>query len=226
MIPVLFILTSVLKNFKDPEYKAFNIIQTIEHHRPNKNIRNIMSTGFMLNFFYSWMVVYGTIYLHQYIGFDFITSGIIFSIALIPFVVVQIPLGYLADKVMGEKVLLTLGFIIMGISTAIIPLIHSKSFIVWTIVLFIGRTGAAIVEVMNDTYFFKQVDDKNLSVINLYRAINSSAYIVAPLIAVLLLVKMPMYGIFYILGLLMIISVKYSLALKDTKINLSKESIL
>jgi MFS family permease len=172
------------------------------------------------------MVIYATIYLKQYIGFDFITSGIIFSIALIPFVIVQIPLGYLADKVIGEKELLTFGFIIMGISTAIIPLIHSKNVIIWTLILFIGRTGAAIVEVMNDTYFFKQVNDKNLSVINLYRVTIALAYVIAPLIAILLMTTMPMYGIFYVLGLLMILSVRFSLVLKDTKLNLQKESVI
>jgi len=216
MIPILFIITSSLKDFKDPDYKTFNILETIKDIGPNKNIKNIIISGFMLQFFYSWMIIYGTIYLNQYIGFDFVTSGIIFSIALIPFVVVQIPLGYLADKKMGEKELLTLGFILMGISTAIIPLVHNKSFVIWTVILFVGRTGAAMVEVMNDTYFFKQVNDKNLNIINFYRFISASAYVVAPIVAVLLMLFIPIYGIFYILGLIMIFAVRYSLTIKDT----------
>ncbi len=216
MIPILFIITSSLKDFKDPDYTTFNMFETIKSISSNKNIKNIITSGFMLQFFYSWMVIYGTIYLNHYVGFDFVTSGIIFSIALIPFVVVQIPLGYLADKKLGEKELLTLGYILMGVSTAIIPLVHNRSILIWTIILFVGRTGAAIVEVMNDTYFFKQVNDKNLSIINFYRLVGSFAYVVAPLIAVILMMFMPIYGIFYILGLLMIFAIRYTLTIKDT----------
>ncbi len=216
MIPVLFIITSSLKDFKDPDYKTFNMFETIKSIAPNKNIKNIITSGFMLQFFYSWMVIYGTIYLNQYVGFNFVTSGIIFSIALLPFVIVQVPLGYLADKKLGEKELLTLGYILMGVSTAIIPLIHNKSMVLWVIILFVGRTGAAIVEVMNDTYFFKQVNDKNLNVINFYRFIGSAAYVVAPIVAVILMLFVPIYGIFYILGLLMIFSIRYTLTIKDT----------
>ena len=225
MIPIIFIIKTNLKNFVDPEYKFFNIIKTIKSVYTQKNIKNIITSGFLLSFFYSWMVIYGTIYLYKYIGFDFITGGIIFSIALLPFVIVQIPLGYLADKKYGEKEILTIGFIIMGIATAVIPLIHNKSVVVWTIVIFIGRVGAAMVEIMNDTYFFKQIDDKNLNVINLYRVASASASVVAPIIAIILLTFIPFNGIFYILGLLMIFAVRYSLALKDTKLNLQSEKL-
>ena len=113
----------------------------------------------------------------------------------------------------------------MGIATAVIPLIHNKSVVVWTIVIFIGRVGAAMVEIMNDTYFFKQIDDKNLNVINLYRVASASASVVAPIIAIILLTFIPFNGIFYILGLLMIFAVRYSLALKDTKLNLQSEKL-
>ena len=225
MIPIIFIIKKNLKNFVDPEYKLFNIIKTIKSVYVQKNIRNIITCGFLLNFFYSWMVIYGTIYLYKYVGFDFITGGIIFSIALLPFVLIQIPLGYIADKKYGEKEILTIGFIIMGIATAIMPLIHNKSVIIWTLMIFIGRVGAATVEIMNDTYFFKQINDKNLNVINLYRVASASASVVAPIIAIILLTFIPFNGIFYILGLLMIFAVRYSLALKDTKLNLQKENL-
>ncbi len=225
MIPIIFIIRSNLKNFIDPDYKTFNIIKTIKSVSNQRNIKNIITSGFLLNFFYSWMVIYGTIYLYKYIGFDFVTGGIIFSIALLPFVLIQIPLGYLADKKFGEKEILTIGFIIMGFATASIPLIHNNSVILWTLIIFIGRIGAATVEVMNDTYFFKQIDDKNLNIINLYRVAGDLAYIIAPITAIILLKFIPFNGIFYVLGLLMILGVRYSLALKDTKLNLQSEKL-
>jgi len=126
-------------------------------------------------------------------------------------------MGYLADKRFGEKEILTTGFIIIGISTSIIPLITSHSFIVWAAVLFVTRIGAAMVEVMNDTYFFKNVSDKNLNIINLYRTAGPISYIVSPIIATFIIYLVPFASIFYVLGLLMIFGLKYSLTLQDTK---------
>jgi len=217
LIPVIFIILFKLKSFKDKEYTTFNFFETIKSVKGNKNITNIIIAAFLLQFFYSWMVVYSPIYLNQVVGFNWITSGLIFSIALIPFVVVQVPLGYLADKKIGEKEMLVTGFILMGIFTLIIPLVHGNSFIFWTAILFMGRLGAAIVEVMADTYFFKNITDKNLNVINLYRTVSPFAYIIGPISASVIMIFLPFNSIFYILGFLMIVSIQYVWAIKDTK---------
>ncbi len=217
LVPVIFIILFKLKNYKDREYMAFNFFETVKSLKGNKNITNIIIAGFLLQFFYSWMVVYSPIYLNQVVGFNWIISGLIFSIALVPFVVVQVPLGYLADKKIGEKEMLIVGFILMGVFTIIIPLIHGNSFLLWTIILFMGRLGAAIVEIMADTYFFKNITDKNLNVINLYRTVSPFAYIIGPISASIIMIFLPFSSIFYILGFLMIISVQYVWVIKDTK---------
>jgi MFS family permease len=217
MIPVILIIFSNLGGFKDPEYKTFNVFETIKNINVNQNIRNIIISSFLLQLFYSWMVVYTPIYLNQYIGFSWGSIGVIFSIMLLPFVFIQIPLGYLADKKFGEKEILTFGFIIMGISTATIPFIHNKNLFLWALVLFMTRVGAAMVEVMNDTYFFKKVSDKNLNIINFYRAVNPIAYIISPMLATVFMIFFPIVNIYYILGLLMIFGLRYSLTIQDTK---------
>ncbi|MFH1454751.1 MAG: MFS transporter [bacterium] len=215
-LPIILIVSSNLKNFKDPEYKVFNILETIRSIN-NKNIKNIIISSFLLQLFFSWMVIYTPIYLNEYLGFSWGTIGIIFSVMLLPFVLIQIPLGYLADKKIGEKEILTIGFIIMAIFTVIIPLIHDNNIVLWALVLFMTRIGAAMVEIMNDTYFFKQVSDKNLNVINLYRTVGPLAYIISPISATIIIFFVPMVNIFYILGLLMIFGLRYSLAIEDTK---------
>ena len=217
MIPIIFIILFNLRNFKDPEYKTFNVSDTFKSINVHKNIKNILISSFLLQLFYSWMVIYTPIYLNRYVGFDWKTIGIIFSIMLLPFVFIQIPLGYLSDKKYGEKEILTVGYIIMGISTLAIPFIHNNNFVVWATILFITRIGAAMVEVMNDTFFFKHVSDKNLNLINFYRATIPLSYIVSPMIATILIGFFPIVIIFYILGLLMFFALKYSLAIEDTK---------
>ncbi len=218
MIPVILIISSSLKKFKDPEYKTFNLLSAIKNVGASKNIKNIISSNLLLQFFYSWMIIYMPIYLNQYIGFDWGTIGIIFSIMLLPFVFIEIPLGYLADKKMGEKEILTAGFIIMGISTIVIFLTHSHSVVFWAAMLFMTRVGAAMVEVMNDTYFFKQVNDKNLNFINLYRSAVPAAYIISPMIAAIILTFFVSFNsLFCVLGLMMLWGLRYSLAIEDTK---------
>jgi MFS family permease len=217
MVPIILIVANNLKGFKDPEYKTFNLAEIIKSINADKNIKNIIFSSFLLQFFYAWMIVYTSIYLNQYVGFDWKTIGFIFTIMLLPFILMEIPMGFLADKKIGEKEILTAGFIIIGISTAIIPLISSHSIVFWAIILFITRVGAAMVEVMNDTYFFKNVSDKNLNLINLYRTVSPIAYITAPIITSILLFFMPLVNMYYVLGLLMIFGLRYSLAIKDTK---------
>jgi len=217
IVPIIMIILLGLKSFKDPEYKTFEIIDTIKNIKLNKNIKNIIFSSLLLQMFFSLMVVYTPIYLNKYLGFDWSTIGIILSIMLLPFIFIQIPLGYLADKKFGEKEILTIGFIIMAIFTAIIPMIHSKSFMVIALVLFMTRVGAAMVEVMNDTYFFKQINDKNLNVINIYRMSTPSAYIISLVIATILLSFIPFNYIFYVLAIIMFFALRYSLAIKDTR---------
>lgn len=217
LIPIILIIFSSMSNFKDPEYKYVSIFETINVVKQNKNIENIWFSSFLLQMFYSWMIIYVPIYLNQYIGFDWGSIGIIFSIALLPFVLTESFLGYIADKRFGEKEILTLGFIILAISTAFIPLITDKSIFIWSIALFMTRVGAAMVEVMNDTYFFKNVEASNINLINFYRTSSPFAYIISPLIASIILIFLPLNNIFYILGLFMILGLRYSLTIKDTK---------
>jgi MFS family permease len=217
MIPIIIIVSSALKDFKDPEYRCVNLIETVKGLKDNKNIKNIWFSAILLQLFFSWMVIYSPMYLNTYIGFDWSTIGIILSIALIPFVLFQIPSGQIADKFLGEKELLTSGFILMGVFTATIPIIHSNNFLVWAFILLMTRVGAAIVEVMNDTYFFKNVTDQNLNLINLYRTAAPLAYIISPLIASILMFFMPLGNMFFVLGMLMLLGLSCSLAIKDSK---------
>ncbi len=72
---------------------------------------------------------------------------------------------------------------------------------------------------MCDTYFFKKVDSLNANVISFYRMSSPLAYIFAPLLAVIMLslFSFDIKYLFLILGLIMILGLKFSLALRDTK---------
>ncbi len=217
MIPTTLLVSYNLKGFKDPEYSNLKFLATVRDVRANKDIRSIFASSFLLNFFFAWMVIYTPLYLNKYIGFSWVTIGAMFTIMLVPFVFIQVPAGELADKKYGEKEMLSIGFVIMAISCALIPLVGGKSFLIWAILLCMTRIGAALVQVMSDTYFFKKIGEKNVDIITMYRLMSLVAYGVAPLVAIVFLWYFKIQYIFFALGFLMLFGLRYSVAIIDTK---------
>jgi MFS family permease len=217
--PVVLILIFKLREFKDSPYEAPHLWQTIKAVWKNKDVHYIFMAVFLLQFFYAWMVIYTPLYLLNYIDFSWEEIGKIFSIMLLPFVFIQFLAGKLADRYCGEKEMLSIGFIIMAISTMMIFFVTGKGLLVWSLILFISRIGAAIVEVMCDVYFFKKVDNKKANMISFYRMAGPMAYIVGPLLAILILYipGFDMRSLFFILGFIMLFGLRYSLTIKDTK---------
>lgn len=217
LIPFLLIVLIKFRKFKDPVYESFRILNTIKKIKKNKPVRNIFMSQLFLKFFFSWMVVYMPIYLHSHIGFDWPQISIIFTIMLLPFVLLEIPAGHIADKLWGEKELLSAGFIITALFTIIIPFISVASFILWAAILFATRVGASLAEITTESYFFKQVQGDDADIISFFRMTRPLAYIIGPIVAIIALEFLPFQYIFLVLGIIMFFGLKYSLALKDTR---------
>lgn len=213
----LIVVRKTMKNFVDPEYPKMPFWSTVKNIRQNKNLQNIFAINFLLQFFYTWMAIYTPIYLYSHIGLSWQTIGIIFSIMLIPFVVIEIPLGRLADSRWGEKECLFIGFLIMAISTGIISFISDTNVVVWTIVLFITRIGASMIEIMSETYFFKKVDASLAGIISFFRMLRPISNLLGPILATLLFFIIDIKYLFLALGIIMILGLKYSFNLVDTK---------
>lgn len=217
----IFLMVSVLfynlKNFKDPEYKMVPLSKTIKSFIKNKHLSKIYISNLILQFFYAWMVIYSPIYLHEYMNFGWDKIGMIFSIMLIPFVLVDFPLGKLSDKI-GEKKILIIGYIVIILSTFSIPFIKEPIFWIWALVLFATRLGAATIEVMNESYFFKTITERNSDEISFFRNAPPIAYIIGPLLAFPLLFILPSMGqLFFILSAILLIGFFNILHLKDIK---------
>ncbi|MDO8590663.1 MAG: MFS transporter [bacterium] len=218
LLPIFFLLHNHLKNFEDPEYKLISIKNTFREITGDKNVYSIFVVGFLLQFFYSWMVIYTPIYLYTYIGFSWREIGVMFSIMLLPFILTEAPLGKLADSRWGEKEVMSVGFIVIAIATGMIAFIQTKSFLLWTVLLFISRIGASMVEIMSETYFFKKVDSSRANVIGMFRTMRPFAYVISPLLTTLLFAfSLSIKHIFIVLAIIMFLGLHWSLELKDTK---------
>lgn len=216
-LPVISLTSSNLNRFKDSPYKNISIIKVLTALPKHKSTYKIIASNFLLQFFYAWMVIYTPIYLHTYMGFDWIAIGIIFTIMLFPFALLEAPLGRLADERWGEKEMLTFGFIITAVATALLAFIPIPDFWLWSAGLLATRIGASTIEIMNETYFFKKNQETHPDIIGLFRMTGPAAYIIAALIATILLQFISYQYLFIVLGAIMLIGLRYSLTLKDTK---------
>jgi MFS family permease len=217
LIPALFLLAYGFRNFKDPFYEDTQTRRAMSRVFGNADLFNVFAAGFLLRFFFAWMIIYTPIYLIETMGFDWATVGTIFFFMLIPFVLFQIPLGKLADNYTGEKEILALGFIIVGGTTALLSFITTPSVAVWALLLFATRIGASFVEIATESYFFKKIKPEDSNVVALYRAVDPIAYIVAPLVSTLALLVIDIRYTFVVLGAIMLTGVVYALKLHDSR---------
>lgn len=215
LFSIIFIFS--LHTFEDPKYKKIPLIKTFINFTKNKNTLKIYIANFVLKFFYVWMIIYTPIYLHEFIGFDWSQIGIIFTIMLLPFVIVTYPLGKLSDKI-GEKKMLILGFIISTIATLTIPFIKTTELFLWAGILFTTRIGAATIEIMSESYFFKTERKEDADAIAFFRNTSPFSFIIAPLVATPIILLTPDFSyIFFVLGAILLYGLFVTINLKDVK---------
>ncbi len=216
-LPILYLAYTKLKNFKEPTYDRVPFWGTLREIYRRKNVYKIFMANILLRFFYSWMLIYTPIYLRENIGFAWSELGIMFTIMLLPFILLELPVGRLADTIFGEKEFLTLGFIITAVTVGILPFITSDNFWVWALALFATRVGASIIEIMTETYFFKKIDGTDAHILSIFRNNRSIAWIIGPFIASVFLMFFDLKYLFWALGVIMLFGLRYSLTLKDTR---------
>ena len=149
----------------------------------NRDLAAVTVGHIILWFFYVWAPMYGPIYLHNVLGFSWSELGWIFSIMLLPYVLLEYPAGWLADRFIGDKELMLAGFLIAGAALASLSLLTpSSSLLLILCVLVISRSGAALVESTTEGHFFRRVTAKDVNSVSIFRGAWPFAYFVAPLI--------------------------------------------
>lgn len=181
------------------------------------NLRGIFMVSLLLQIFYNSAVVYIPLHLIQNLHMNWSDLGLIFSLMLLPFIILEIPAGIIADKYIGEKEILFVGLIILMLSTFLFFYIESTSIIIWGTILFISRIGAALIEAMRETYFFKIIDAEDVGYINIFRTTAPLGYIIGPTIAITILFFLPLQYLFLCLSILMISGLFFTASIKDTK---------
>jgi MFS family permease len=196
--------------------KKMGVIDILRKAWKNKDVMRIYYVSFVLEFFFALMVIYTPIHLRN-LGYSWESIGLIFTAMLVPFLFIQYPMGVLADKRTGEKEFLVLAVIIMALATLTIYFIGTGSIALWATILFTTRIGAALIEILRDSYFFKKVDATDVDLINFFRTASSTAYISAAIISSYVLFIAPIKFIFVLTGLVVLSALYPVLRLVDNK---------
>lgn len=217
LIPLLIIFFLKFRNFRDPVYKKVAIREALSRFSHNIAVRDIFIDNVLLQVFYAVMTIYLPIYMNQVIGFSLGEISFIFAFMLLPFIILEIPIGRITDTKYGSKEFLILGFVIMSASMAIIPFIHSASILTWITVLVCTRIGAAIVEITTESYFFKHVQSTDADMIGVFRMSHSIAFVIMPVIGILLLKNISMQSMIMVFALLIgSVGLRYAWKITDT----------
>ncbi len=217
LIPLLFIIIYKFRKFKDPKYSKVNIIDTVTRFDKNKDVLDIFIDNILLQTFYAVMTIYVPVYLSKVIGLSLSQIGFIFSFMLIPFILLELPVGKITDTKTGGKEFLIFGFIIMCVSMAIIPFIETTSVLIWILILVLTRIGAAIVEITTESYFFKQVNSSDADMIGVFRMSRSLAFVIMPVIGIIMLRSVSMQTLILTFAIIIgTVGLRYAFDITDT----------
>lgn len=217
LFPLLYLIHRNFPRFKDPNYVHLSPHQLWKHIASKYSWIRLFFANIILQIFYSWMTVYSTLYLHKTMGFSWESIGIILTVMLLPFPLLQYPLGKLSDKKYGEKEIMVLGFALMGLSTMLLPFITVKSTLLWALALLVTRIGAAAAEVMLETYFFKTVSARDSAALGVFRITRPIATFLAPLVTIIGLYFTTESNLFFVIGIISLVALYPALTIKDTE---------
>lgn len=217
LLPIIFILLFYFKDFQDPPYTDMKALEAIRGFWLRKDIRAVFIVHFVLQIFFMCMVVFTPLYLIKYVGLSWAQFGMVMFFGQLAYVIMEYPIGIVADKLIGEKEMMALGLMIMAISTAWISFVSVQSVIMWAVVMFVTRIGASFVEVTTEVHFFKRTNSTDAQIISFFRVTRPLAYIAGAIIASLSLLYLPFNLLFVVIAFLMIPAMFVTLDIQDTK---------
>ncbi len=185
----------------------------------NPDMRAAALGNGVLQFFFHLAPLYIPLYLHTVLGFPWSDLGWVFAIMLLPFVFIEYPAGYIADRWLGDKELLITGFIIMGIAFGAMALVTSTTpLLLIALILFVSRIGAALAEAMVEGHFFRRVSERDANTISVFRMMRPVGALIAPLFASVLLVTGNYVAFFMISGAVIVaLGILVTIPLKDIR---------
>ncbi len=214
---LVFLLVSVkIENVDHCPLKKTRLIPMLKKIFVRKNIMKAYYISFLLELFYALMIIYTPLYLLD-LGFDWFQIGKIFTVMLVPFVLLQYPAGYLADTKWEERDMMAVALFVMGFSTLAIYFLETAGAAVWAIVLFLTRVGASLIEILRDSYFYKRIDQSDVDITDFFRTVRPVAYILGSLAVAPIVFAFHIKFIFLFVGFAVLTGIPVSASLASSR---------
>lgn len=211
-------LGKVANKFRERE----TVGQLIKKALANQDIRRIYYISFILDTFYALMIIYSPIYLRS-LGISWADIGIIFTVMLVPFLFFEYPIGWLADKELGEKEMIIFFLSWMALSVAFVYQLDKPDVLMWSLALLATRVGASAIQILRDSYFYKKIDKDDIDLIDFYRTSMPMAYIVSAGLSAVVLNFYGVREIFLLAAVLLMTALIPAWRLRD---NLSEREVI
>ncbi len=217
LTPIIFIIFKYFRHFDDPPYKEIQLFTALRTFWVHRNIRWVFLTHFILQIFFMFMVVYAPLYLIGHNGMSWREFGVVMFFAQLAYVLLEYPVGIIADKYIGEKEMMAMGFLIIGVASSWMSFVSTADVALWIIIMFVLRVGASLAEVTTESYFFKQINGSDAQIISFFRVTRPLAYVMGAMIGSLSLLYLPFNLLFTVLGLMMVPAMFFAAQIQDTK---------
>lgn len=185
----------------------------------DKDTRATIIAHATLQFFYHLAPLYIPLYLHTVLGLPWSELGWMLMIMLIPFVLLEYPAGWLADRKWGDQEIMIAGFVLTGISFAALALVNESTMIIVILaILVLTRVGACLIEAMSEGHFFRRVSKEDDASVGIFRMTRPVAALVAPIVGSIIL-TVSGYGTLFIFtgALIGVVGTMAALKIKDIK---------
>lgn len=187
--------------------KVSHLSDTLRSIMGDRDLAAVTVGHVILYLFYIWAPLYVPIYLHEVVHIPWSTLGWMFSVMLLPYVLLQYPAGWLADKYLGDKEMMFLGFIIAGTALASFSVVTpATSLALILVALVASRVGSALIESMTEGHFFRRVSERDVSSISVFRGIWPLSNLLGPLIGSALLFSGDYQFLFATTGVFVVLS--------------------
>lgn len=193
--------------FKDKEYPVASFLSSIKKIIKRPDLKKPLSSVLLLHIFYALMVAFVPIYLSDIIGIDAKSLGIMFTIMLIPFVVLGYPVGKILDTGISGRRVAQIGLVLMTLATLSFPFVKTQSVLIWVIILLISRIGAVVLETAGEGIFFRNIEEQDTELLGIMRDMQPVGYFIASLVGVIVLSIGTITHIFYVIGAILIVGI-------------------
>lgn len=205
LLPFIFLL--VLRPLPKSERPTLaNMRAAVTRVTQEPDLRAVLFGHGVLQFYYHLAPLFIPLYLHTALGMPWHTLGWVLATCLVPFVLLEYPAGWLADKRYGDKEFMLAGFVLMGSAFAAVACIQATSSLCFILAILItSRAGAALVEAMTEGHFFRKVSESDADLVSIFRMMRPLGALTAPLIGSILL-SIASYSILFTVTGVMIVA--------------------